>query len=54
MKVVSLEYKRRQKQEEKIVKVPLYDKIFRDENGNLTGNIIKYIDTPKSWLEKGE
>ncbi|MBS7427988.1 MULTISPECIES: hypothetical protein [unclassified Virgibacillus] len=52
MKVISLEHKRRKKKAEEIVKVPLYDKVFIDENGKLTGNIIDYIDKPNHWLEE--
>ncbi|WP_162986471.1 hypothetical protein [Virgibacillus sp. Bac332] len=54
MGVLSLEALRKQKRAEKILNIPVYKGIWKDENGELTGNIIDYVDMPKHLIKKGE
>ncbi|WP_200411959.1 hypothetical protein [Virgibacillus salexigens] len=54
MKVTLLEAKRRQKKAEDILNIPVFENIWKDENGELTGNIIDYVDMPKELIKRGE
>ncbi|MDY7044387.1 hypothetical protein RVS70_09235 [Virgibacillus sp. M23] len=52
MNIISLEAKRRQKKAEEILSIPVYEGIWKDEKGELTGNVIEYVDMPKELINK--
>ncbi|WP_337970208.1 hypothetical protein [Virgibacillus salexigens] len=54
MNVTSLEAKRRQKKAEEILNIPVFENIWKDENGELTGYVIDYVDMPKELVKRGE
>ncbi len=50
MKITSLDTKRKQKQLEQRLKLPVYDQIWKDEEGNIRGNRIDFVEIPKHLI----
>lgn len=51
MKITSLEGKRKQKEVEQRLKLPVYDQIWKDEDGNIKGNKIDFVEIPKHLID---
>ncbi|SES94127.1 hypothetical protein SAMN05216389_103268 [Oceanobacillus limi] len=52
MKIISLETKRKQKDSK--LKIPVYEKLHLDENGEVRGKLVDYIEIPKEIVKRGE
>ncbi|EQB34816.1 hypothetical protein M948_20785 [Virgibacillus sp. CM-4] len=52
MNITPLEAKRRQKKAEEILNIPVLKNIWKDENGELTDNVIDYVEMPKELINK--
>lgn len=52
MKITSLEDKRKQKEVEQRLKLPVYDQIWKDDDGNIKGNKIDFVEIPKHLIDR--
>ncbi|GIO23923.1 hypothetical protein [Oceanobacillus sp. J11TS1] len=51
MKITSLEEKRRQKAMSEMVKLPVYDSIYLNDDGQVMGKLVDYKEIPRYYLE---
>ncbi|GIO25295.1 hypothetical protein [Oceanobacillus sp. J11TS1] len=52
MRITSLEDKRKQKAMKETVKLPIYESIHRNEEGELIGKLVDYAEVPRWYIEK--